>query len=222
MSLISLENVTKTYFEDTSKFNALNNVSLEIEEGENIAIIGPSGSGKSTLLHILGCLDRPTSGKVIIEEQDTSKMNDNELAKLRNKKIGFVFQFFNLYPTLTVKRNIELPMLIGNKSSEERERKVKELLEMVNLTQRANYMPNQLSGGEKQRIAIARALANNPTIVLADEPTGNLDTKTGKEIIKMLEKLNLEYNITLIIITHDRDIASNAKRIINIKDGEIV
>jgi putative ABC transport system ATP-binding protein len=184
--------------------------------------MGPSGSGKSTMLHMLGCLDRPTRGKVIIDGIDVSKLNEDQLAKIRREKIGFIFQFFYLIPSLTALRNVELPMTFLGNSIKDKEKKSKALLKMVGLEERMNHRPNQMSGGESQRVAIARALANDPQIILADEPTGNLDSKSGKEIMEILVKLNKERGVTLILVTHDPIIAKHAERIINLKDGMIV
>jgi putative ABC transport system ATP-binding protein len=183
--------------------------------------MGPSGSGKSTLLHMIGCLDRPSYGKVFLNGVDISKLNDSKLARLRGKEIGFVFQTFNLYPTLTALENIELPMMIIGKNKKERKQRALELLKVVGLKERAEHLPSQLSGGERQRVAIARALANDPNLILADEPTGNLDSKTGTEIMKTFVKLN-ESGKTVIVVTHDQTIASHSKKIVKIKDGEII
>jgi putative ABC transport system ATP-binding protein len=182
--------------------------------------MGPSGSGKSTLLHIMGCLDRPTSGKVLIDGEDTSKMNDSKLARLRNQKIGFVFQSFNLLSKLTALENVELPMIYAGIEKRKRKRRAIELLEMVGLGDRLNHRPNQLSGGQQQRVAIARALANDPPIILADEPTGNLDTKSGEEILKIFKMLH-ESGKTIIVVTHDPDMIHEGKTLIKIKDGLI-
>jgi len=219
--LIELRNVEKIYNEGKeNEVRALRGVSLKVHEKDFIAIIGPSGSGKSTLLHMLGCLDKPTKGKVLIDGKDVSKMNDEDLARIRREKIGFIFQTFNLIPTLTALENVELPMkLNGKKASEARER-AKELLKIVGLEKRLDHLPSQLSGGEQQRVAIARALANEPEIILADEPTGNLDSKTGFEIVKLMKKLNRE-GYTFVIVTHDLRIADFANKKIRIKDGKL-
>ena len=220
-NVIELKDICKDYGTGESKVKAVCDVNLKIRRSEIIAIMGPSGSGKSTLLDILGCLDRPTRGKVFIDGVDVSKLDENELAKIRREKIGFIFQFFYLIPSLTALKNVELPMtFLGN--VKDKEIKSKELLKMVGLEDRMNHRPNQLSGGESQRVAIARALANDPQIILADEPTGNLDSKSGKEIMDILTKLNKERGVSLIIVTHDSNIARHAKRIINLKDGAII
>ena len=219
--LIELRNVEKIYNEGKeNEVRALRGVSLKVHEKDFIAIIGPSGSGKSTLLHMLGCLDKPTKGKVLIDGKDVSKMNDEDLARIRREKIGFIFQTFNLIPTLTALENVELPMkLNGKKASEARER-ARELLKIVGLEKRLDHLPSQLSGGEQQRVAIARALANEPEIILADEPTGNLDSKTGFEIVKLMKKLNRE-GYTFVIVTHDLRIADFANKKIRIRDGKL-
>ncbi|OGC05258.1 macrolide ABC transporter ATP-binding protein [candidate division WOR-1 bacterium RIFOXYA12_FULL_43_27] len=200
---------------------ALNGVSVDISRGEFVSIMGPSGCGKSTLMHILGCLDRPTEGKIFLDEVDVGGLDDNQLADIRNKKVGFVFQTFNLLPKLNAIENIELPLIYAGISLEERRRRALELLELVGLKDRANHRPSELSGGQSQRIAIARALINNPSIILADEPTGNLDSKSGAEIIHLFKELN-EKGITLIMVTHDQDIGRNSKRIVRLKDGLII
>lgn len=215
--LIELRNVWKEY--ENGRVKALQGINLKIEKGESIAILGPSGSGKSTLMHIMGCLDKPTKGKVYLKGKDVSKFSSDELAKIRGKTIGFVFQFFYLVPSMTALENVMLPMVfVGRKDK----RKAENLLRLVGLERRMNHYPNQLSGGERQRIAIARALANNPEIILADEPTGNLDSKTGEEIIKILLSLNKKYGKTLIVVTHDKALANKMERIIHIKDGKII
>ncbi|MHA1743247.1 MAG: ABC transporter ATP-binding protein [Candidatus Heimdallarchaeota archaeon] len=201
---------------------ALKNVSLSIKKGERISIIGPSGCGKSTLLHILGLLDRPTRGKVFINGSDASRMSDKELAKARREKIGFVFQFFYLVPTLTALENVILPMSLKGVAKDKKIQRAKRLLELVGVEKKFDNRPNELSGGERQRVAIARAMANEPQIILADEPTGNLDSVSGREVMNILMKLNKEEKVTLVIVTHDKNIASQTKRIIYLKDGEIV
>ena len=220
--LIELHNISKTYKMEDVKVPALKNINLKIDTGERLALMGPSGCGKSTLLHLIGCLDRPTKGKVLIGGRDISKLNDNELAKIRGNKVGFVFQFFYLISTLTALRNLMLPMSFSSKSKDQKEKRCKELLRMVGMEERANHLPSQLSGGERQRVAIARAMVNSPEIILADEPTGNLDSKSGKDIMDILMKLNKDEKVTLITVTHDKNIASNSKRIIYLKDGEII
>jgi len=220
-AIIKLKDVGKVYQMDEVKVQALKNVDLEIKKNEFLAIMGPSGSGKSTLLHLIGCLDKPSYGKLLLNGIDISKLNDSKLARLRGKEIGFVFQTFNLYPTLNAFENVELPMIIIGKSKKERKERALNLLKTVGLEGRAEHLPSQLSGGERQRVALARALANDPSIILADEPTGNLDSKSGDEIMKTLVKLN-EDGKTVVVITHDQNIASHAKKIIKIKDGEII
>ena len=200
---------------------ALRGVSFEVGEGEFLAVLGPSGSGKSTLLHLIGCLDRPDEGKIFIDGSDVLKLNDEELAELRLRKIGFVFQFFNLLPRLTAIRNVELPLLIAGVSEREARERAMEMLRLVGLEARVNHRPAELSGGEQQRVAIARALINNPKIVLADEPTGNLDTKSGWEIVQLMKRLNKERGQTFIVVTHDPHIAETADRILYLKDGLI-
>jgi len=222
MEIVRLENVWKVYEEGKVKTLALQGVSLKIKERESVAIMGPSGSGKSTLLHLIGCLDKPTKGRIWIEGKEISKLNENELAEIRRNKIGFVFQFFYLIPTLTALENVVLPMIFKGVKKEERERRARELLKMVGLEKRMHHKPSELSGGERQRVAIARALANEPKILLADEPTGNLDSKSGALVMKILKKLNKEKGVTLIIVTHDKKIASYADRIIYLKDGKII
>jgi putative ABC transport system ATP-binding protein len=221
-TLLELEHVSKIYKLDEVEVKALDDVSLKINKNDFLAVTGPSGSGKSTLLHITGCLDRPTKGKVFLEGKDVSILNDSELARVRGRKIGFVFQFFNLYPTLTALENVELPMMIVEKNKKERRERALQLLETVGMAKRAEHLPSQLSGGERQRVAIARALANNPPLILADEPTGNLDSKTGKEIISLLTKLREEEEKTIVIVTHEPTIAKYAEKIIYLSDGKIV
>jgi len=219
--IITIENLVKTYKMGLVEVNALRGVSVDVEEGEFLAIMGSSGSGKSTLMHLIGCLDRPTSGKIIIGGTDVSQMNKNELARMRNKKIGFIFQSFNLLSRMNALRNVELPLIYGDMNTAVRRERALESLKMVGLEQRVNHKPNELSGGQQQRVAVARALVNNPAIILADEPTGNLDSKSGAEIMGMLKKLHSEGR-TIIMVTHDRTIGDNAQRIIFLKDGLIV
>jgi putative ABC transport system ATP-binding protein len=219
-SIIELKSVKKIYQMDGIKVQALDGVSIKVEKGDFTAIMGPSGSGKSTLLHMIGVLDRPTSGKVILNGRDVSKLNDSQLARVRGKEIGFVFQTFNLYPTLTALENVELPMMIVGRNKKERRQKAMSLLKVVDLASRAEHLPSQLSGGERQRVAIARSLANNPNVILADEPTGNLDSKSGYEIMKIFTDLNRDGK-TVIVITHDQTIASHARKIVKISDGKI-
>lgn len=201
--------------------NALRGVNLEVESGDFMAIVGPSGSGKSTLLNLIGALDRPTEGKVIIDGVDVSTLNDDQLAELR-RRIGFVFQFFNLIPRLTASENVELPLAIAGVNKRQRKEKTVELLKAVGLSERANHNPTELSGGEQQRVAIARALANDPRFLLLDEPTGNIDSKTADMLISLLKKLNEERGVTIIMITHDPNIAKQAKHIVRILDGKII
>jgi putative ABC transport system ATP-binding protein len=201
--------------------NALCGINLKIEKGEFVSIMGPSGCGKSTLMHIVGCLDRPTSGHVHLDEVDVDEMDDNSLAEIRNKKVGFVFQTFNLLPKLNAIENVELPLIYAGVGLEQRRQKAAQLLEIVGLKDRMYHKPSELSGGQSQRVAIARSLANDPSIVLADEPTGNLDSKSGEEIIHLFMELN-KRGITMIIVTHDQEIAEHSKRIVRLKDGLVV
>lgn len=219
--LLQVENLTKIYSLGKTSVRALDGVSLEIEEGEYVALMGPSGSGKSTLMHILGCLDRPTSGIYRFNGQDTAFLNDTELARLRNQKFGFVFQNFNLLPRLSALANVQLPMLYAGVNRRERINRAVELLNMVGLGDRVNHRPSELSGGEMQRVAIARALANKPTVLLADEPTGNLDSKTGGEIMNIFDRLAQEGN-TIVLVTHDPTVARYARRLIRLQDGKVV
>ncbi len=219
--LIKTTNVRKTFHLDGVSVCALKNINLEIKKGEFVAITGPSGSGKSTLMHILGCLDKPTKGKVYLENEELSKLNPNELAEIRNKKIGFVFQTFNLLARTTALSNVEMPLIYAGVSAVKRKRLAKEKLTQLGLQERLGHHPNQLSGGQQQRVAIARALINKPSIILADEPTGNLDSKSGKEIMKILSQLHKEGQ-TIILVTHEQFLAEKAKRKIVLKDGEIV
>jgi putative ABC transport system ATP-binding protein len=218
-AVIELNHVSKSYKMDEVEVQALKGVNLKISRKEFVAVMGPSGSGKSTLLHIIGCLDRPTEGKIFLDGIDISELNDSELARVRGNKIGFVFQFFNLYPTLTASENVELPMMIVEKDKNERKRRALELLEAVGMEKRAEHLPSQLSGGERQRVAIARALANDPPLILADEPTGNLDSKAGKEIMVLLNKLQETADKTVVMVTHEQHITKYAERIIRLKDG---
>ncbi|MBI4174419.1 MAG: ABC transporter ATP-binding protein [Candidatus Aenigmarchaeota archaeon] len=219
-SAIRTENIHKTFHLGKVPLRILRGISLEVGRGELVSVMGPSGSGKSTLMHILGCLDRPSSGQVYIGGDKVSLMSDDELAFIRGRKIGFVFQFYHLVPSLSVMKNVTLPMVL-NGINGGREKKGMELLKLVGLERRKDFMPNQLSGGERQRVAIARALVNEPEIILADEPTGNLDSKTGKGIMQLLTDLNKKKGITIVLITHDKNVAAWAKRHIYVKDGKI-
>lgn len=218
--LIQISNLMKSYKLGGETVHALNDVSLDIDKGELLAIIGPSGSGKSTLMNMLGCLDRPDSGEYYLDGKEIGKMNDNELAVIRNQKIGFIFQNFNLLTKLTAIENVELPLIYSGISANERKEKALESLTKVGLKDRADHLPTQLSGGQQQRVAIARALAGNPSILLADEPTGALDSKTSVEILQLIKELNDSGN-TIIIITHDLSIAKQAKRMVRIQDGQL-
>jgi putative ABC transport system ATP-binding protein len=220
--IIKLRNVSKIYTMGEVKVPALTGVSLEIRKGEFVSIMGPSGSGKSTLMYIIGCLDIPTRGKVFLEGHDVSRMKESDLAKIRGKKIGFIFQTFNLIQTLSAFDNVTLPMIFQDVSEEERMKRGRELLKLVKLEHRAKHRPTEMSGGEQQRVAIARALVNDPDVILADEPTGNLDSKTGKNILKFLNKINKEEGKTIVMITHDKSLARFAERIIHLKDGKII
>jgi len=217
--MIELENITKVYRMGKVDVFALNGVSISLKKGDMVAIVGASGSGKSTMLHVIGCLDKPTSGKYILDGQDISHLNDNKLADIRNKKLGFVFQEFNLLTRITAVANVELPMIYGN-SRQKRQRAIK-ALERVGLGGRANHKPTEMSGGEQQRVAIARALVTNPQVILADEPTGNLDSASSNDIIALFRELHQE-GITIIIITHEMDIANQTQRIIRLLDGKII
>lgn len=218
--VMELVDVWKIYDMGEVKVEALRGISFEVYEGEYVFVVGPSGSGKSTLLHILGCLDRPTKGKVFIEGEDVSKMSDRKLAKVRNRKVGFVFQTYNLLPRLNALENVELPMIYAGVPARERRKKAKELLELVGLGDRLYHRPNQLSGGQQQRVAIARALANDPSFILADEPTGNLDTKSGEEVMAIFKKLH-EMGKTLIVVTHNPELLKDGTRIVKLRDGVI-
>lgn len=221
MSLIELKKVRKEFDLGKITVKGLVGVGLVIVEREFVAIMGPSGSGKSTLMNIIGCLDRPTSGTYKLAGEDISKLPDSRLAKIRLEKIGFIFQTFNLLPKYSAFKNIEVPLIYKGLTQRKRREKVKNLLERVGLADRAAHKPNELSGGQRQRVAIARALANNPSIILADEPTGNLDSKSGHDILKLLTKLNKKEKVTVILVTHEPDVANYAGRIINLKDGQI-
>ncbi len=221
--MIECKNISKIYKSEAGETHALKGVSLTIKDGEFVAIIGPSGSGKSTLMHILGALDIPTSGEYFIDGKDVSKLSDDELAEIRKNKIGFVFQSFNLLPRATVLRNVVLPLVYAGVPKEEREAKARTMLGNSGLEESHFYhLSNQLSGGQMQRVAIARALVNNPSLILADEPTGNLDTKTGEIVLDTFQRLNFEQKRTIVLITHELYVAEHAQRIIHIRDGEIV
>lgn len=218
--MIELDSVAKTYQMGEVSVLALRELSCRIEKGEMVAVMGPSGCGKSTLMHIMGCLDTPTSGKYFLDGAEVGRLSDSQLAGVRNKKIGFVFQTFNLIPRTSALANVELPLLYGNVSNGNKQ--AREALERVGIGHRAAHMPNQLSGGEQQRVAIARALVNHPSIILADEPTGNLDSRSSLEIIAILERLNREDGITIVVVTHEAEIAERARRIISLRDGQII
>jgi putative ABC transport system ATP-binding protein len=221
--MIEVEELTKTYRLGSVEVPALRGVSFSIADGEVVAIMGQSGSGKSTLMNILGCLDLPTSGRYRLDGEDVSRLNEDQLAEIRNRKVGFVFQQFNLLPRMTVRRNTELPLYYnGHKAGKEISLRSQAILEAVGLADRMHHRPTELSGGQQQRVAIARALINEPALILADEPTGNLDSQTGAEIIQLLLKMNQEHNLTLVIVTHDAAIAAVAQRVIRLKDGKIV
>ena len=219
--LIKTEDVWKIYKMGKVQVEALRGVSLEVEKGEYLAIMGPSGSGKSTLMNILGCLDTPSKGKYYLEGRDVSSLNDDELSLLRNKKIGFVFQSFHLLPRTPAIHNVELPLIYAGLAKKERKKRAEKALEMVGLKDRMWHRPNELSGGERQRVAIARAIVNQPSILLADEPTGNLDSRSGEEIMEIFEELHRQGN-TIIVVTHDPNIAARTQRIVKLKDGRII
>jgi putative ABC transport system ATP-binding protein len=220
--VLQIQNLTKTYMLGKRPVQALTNLNLQVNEGEFISIMGPSGSGKTTLLNMIGCIDKPTSGQILLDSLEVNKMPEKELYKVRRDKMGFVFQTFNLLPYLNARENVELPMEGTNKSKDERNKRASELLAMVGLTGRENHRPQRLSAGEQQRVAIARALANNPAFILADEPTGNLDSKNKAEIIKLLAKLNLTNHTTIVMVTHDIQAANQTERILLLKDGKII
>lgn len=220
MEILRVDNLTKIYGKDTTKVVALDHVSFTVEKGEFVAIVGASGSGKSTLLHLIGGVDRPTSGKVYIDGKDIFKFNDDKLAIFRRRQVGLIYQFYNLIPILNVEENITLPLALDNREVDKE--RLASLLELLGLENRKNHLPNELSGGQQQRTSIGRAIITNPTIILADEPTGNLDSKSSDEIVALLKKSNKELNQTIIMITHNMEIAKVADRIIKIEDGKIV
>jgi putative ABC transport system ATP-binding protein len=220
MALIETQDLWKTYTMGDEEIHALRGISIQIDKGEYVAIMGPSGSGKSTLMNLIGCLDTPSRGTYLLNSKEVSTMNDNELARIRNEEIGFVFQTFNLLPRATALHNVELPLVYAGVSSKERLERAKQALDKVELSQRMAHKPNELSGGQRQRVAIARALVNNPSILLADEPTGNLDSKTGVEIMALFERLHAAGN-TIVLVTHEADVAAHAKRQILIRDGQV-
>lgn len=220
MKILEVQNLTKNYGKGATLVKALDDVSFSVEEGEFVAIVGSSGSGKSTLLHILGAVDKPTSGKVIIGGVDVFKQNDDKLAIFRRRKVGLIYQFYNLIPILNVKENMTLPILLDGKEVDEKY--LNELIETLGLSRRVSHLPNELSGGQQQRVSIGRALISRPDIILADEPTGNLDSKASKEIMELLKLSNQKYHQTIIMITHDMNLAKEASRIIKIEDGKII
>ena len=220
MGLIETRDLWKTYVMGSEEIHALRGVSIEIQRGEYVAIMGPSGSGKSTLMNLIGCLDTPSRGSYLLNGKQVSQMNDNELARIRNEEIGFVFQTFNLLPRASALHNVELPLVYAGIPSKDRQARAKGALEKVELASRMTHRPNELSGGQRQRVAIARALVNNPSILLADEPTGNLDSKTGNEIMALFARLHAAGN-TIVLVTHEADIAAYAHRAIHLRDGEV-
>jgi len=219
--IVKVEGLERSYKLGKVEVKALRGVTFDVESGSFTSIMGPSGCGKSTLMHLIGCLDRPTRGKLFIEDMEVSSLQDDELAKIRNKRIGFVFQMFNLLPRLNAQENVELPLIYSGIPREERTERSLKALSMVGLFDRAGHRPSEISGGEMQRVAIARALVNNPSILLADEPTGNLDTKASHEIMEVFQKLNA-MGVTIIMVTHEPDVAVYSKRVISLRDGEIV
>lgn len=220
MALIETRDLWKTYAMGEEEIHALSGVSIQIERGEYVAIMGPSGSGKSTLMNLIGCLDTPSKGTYLLNSKEVSTMNDDELARIRNEEIGFVFQTFNLLPRASALHNVELPLVYAGVSAKDREQRAKKALELVELQNRMTHRPNELSGGQRQRVAIARALVNNPSILLADEPTGNLDSKTGTEIMQLFARLHEQGN-TIVLVTHEPDVAAHAHRAIHIRDGKV-
>jgi len=220
MGLITTNDLWKTYVMGSEEIHALRGLTINIEKGEYCAIMGPSGSGKSTLMNLIGCLDTPSKGSYLLNGKEVAEMNDDELARIRNEEIGFVFQTFNLLPRATALHNVELPLVYAGVSGKDRQERARQALEKVELTSRASHKPNELSGGQRQRVAIARALVNNPSILLADEPTGNLDSKTGVEIMAVFKRLHDGGN-TIILVTHEPDIAAYANRVIHIRDGQV-
>jgi len=222
MALIETRDLWKTYIMGSEEIHALRGVSVEIQRGEYVAIMGPSGSGKSTLMNLIGCLDTPSKGSYLLNGKQVGQMNDNELARIRNEEIGFVFQTFNLLPRASALQNVELPLVYAGLAARDRQARAKAALEKVELATRMTHRPNELSGGQRQRVAIARALVNNPSILLADEPTGNLDTRTSVEVMELFQRLNRERGITVIVITHEPDIAAFGRRIIRFRDGRVV
>jgi putative ABC transport system ATP-binding protein len=219
-SIIHLEKICKSYYMGKQELQVLMGISLDIFKNEYVALMGPSGSGKSTLMNIIGCLDTPTSGKYVLNNHDVSEMKDNDLAEIRNSEIGFVFQQFNLLPRLTALENVALPLVYAGMNKKNRNEKAMQVLDMVNLTDRSHHKPNELSGGQCQRVAIARALVNNPSLILADEPTGNLDTRTSYEIMAIFDNIFKSGN-TLVVVTHEEDIAKHARRVIRLRDGVV-
>jgi putative ABC transport system ATP-binding protein len=220
MTILQVKDLVKTYGKDNTTVMALNGVSFSVEKGQFVAVVGASGSGKSTLMHLIGGVDRPTSGSVVVDGVEIFKLNESELAIFRRRKIGIIYQFYNLIPTLTVQENIMLSCLLDNRKPDPD--KLRTILETIGLTDRAKHLPNELSGGQQQRVAVGRALINNPALILADEPTGNLDSKSSREVIDLLKRSNQQYNQTLLVITHDEKIARQADRVITISDGQIV